>query len=254
MKIFEAHLHLDHRNGVSARVAADALLHEMKACDVEYAVVLHLLTQPWPVAEVSEVLRAEEKLIGFINVDPLSPTALADLERAKALGFRGLKLHPRQQRFKPDDPANVELVRAAGRLRMPVLIDCFPDGDWLAAGLSVLQYAALARSAPEATVIVAHAAGHHCIDLMMLAKRTPNLWFDLSYSLLYYRGSPVIPTLFYCMKSMRYQRVLFGTDYPDRPLVESVKSSLELFDEFGLHGEERERILWKNAHDLLLPS
>jgi predicted TIM-barrel fold metal-dependent hydrolase len=254
MKVFEAHLHLDHRNGVSARAAADALLREMNVCDVDHAVVLHLLTQPWTVTEVADVLRDEERLIGFINVDPLSPTALVDLGRAKTLGFRGLKLHPRQQRFRPDDPVNVELVRAAGKLRMPVLIDCFPDGDWLAAGLSVLQYAALARAVPETTVIVAHAAGHHCIDLMMLAKRTPNLWFDISYSLLYYRGSPVVPSLFYCMKSMRYQRVLFGTDYPDRPLVESVKASLDLFDEFGLQGEERERILWKNAHELLLPS
>ncbi len=133
---------------------------------------------------------------------------------------------------------------------MPVLLDCFPDGDWLMAGLNVLQYATLARQSPNTTVIVAHAAGHHCLDLLMLAKRVKNLWFDISYSLLYY-GSPVIEAIFYAMESIRYERVLFGTDYPDRSLRTSVEKSLELMDKFGVCGEAREKLLWKNALELL---
>jgi predicted TIM-barrel fold metal-dependent hydrolase len=121
----------------------------------------------------------------------------------------------------------------------------------LLSGLNVLQYAKLAREAPQTRVLVAHAAGHHCIDLMMLAKRIPNLWFDVSYSLLYYRA-PVIDALFYCLKSVRYERVTFGTDYPDRPLKTSVEMSLALLDKFGVGGEAREKLLWKNARELML--
>jgi predicted TIM-barrel fold metal-dependent hydrolase len=222
----------------------------MESCGVGHAVVLHLLWQPWSVEEVAEALSEQPLLTGFVNVDPCSRSALENLQRGHDLGFRGVKLHPRIQHYRPDDASCVALVRRAGELGMPVLLDCFPDGDWLMAGLDVLQYATLAREAPDTKVIVAHAAGHHCLDLLMLAKRVKNLWFDVSYSLLYYRG-PVIESLFYALESIRYERVLFGTDYPDRPLKISVESSLALIDDFGVTGDARSRLLWKNASELL---
>jgi predicted TIM-barrel fold metal-dependent hydrolase len=249
--IFDAHLHLDDQLGGTADHAAQKLVDEMQGCGVGHAVVLHLLWQPWRVEEVAEALAKQPMLTGFINVDPHSPTALSDLQRGHELGFRGLKLHPRVQKFYPDDAACIELVERAGELGMPALIDCFPDGDWLMAGLTVRQYATLAREAPRAKVIVAHAAGHHCLDLLMLAKRVPNLWFDLSYSLLYY-GGPVVESLLYCLRSIRCERVTFGTDCPDRPLKESIKMSLAVLDRYGVAGDEREKLLWKNACKLLL--
>lgn len=234
----------------TARQAVDQLLLEIDSCGVGHAVVLHLLWQPWSVEEVAEALAGQPRLTGFVNVDPHLPSALDEIQRGHELGFQGLKLHPRIQRYRPDDAACVAVVRRAGDLGMPVLLDCFPDGDWLMAGLSVLQYAMLARAAPETKIIVAHAAGHHCLDLLMLAKRVKNLWFDISYSLLYYK-SPVIDSIFYAMESMRYERVLFGTDYPDRPLKASVESSLELLNRFGVVGEKKDKILWENALALL---
>jgi len=234
----------------SAVAAVRQLLLEMDSCGVGHAVVLHLLWQPWTVEEVAEALASQPRLTGFVNIDPRLKTALDDIKIGRELGFRGLKLHPRIQCYRPDDEVCVAVVRRAGELGMPVLLDCFPDGDWLMAGLNVLQYAALAREAPETKVIVAHAAGHHCLDLLMLAKRVKNIWFDISYSLLYY-GNPVIESLFYAMESIRYERVLFGTDYPDRPLRLSVEKSLALMDKFGVSGEAREKLLWKNALELL---
>jgi predicted TIM-barrel fold metal-dependent hydrolase len=234
----------------SAAAAVEQLLLEMNSCNVGHAVVLHLLWQPWSVEEVSQALASQPALTGFINIDPRAPGAIDDVNKGFDLGFRGLKLHPRIQCYRPDDPACIAVARRAGDLGMPVLLDCFPDGDWLMAGLDVLQYATLARQSPDTTVIVAHAAGHHCLDLLMLAKRVKNLWFDFSYSLLYY-GSPVTEALFYAMESIRYERVLFGTDYPDRSLRTSVEKSLELMDKFGVCGEAREKLLWKNALELL---
>jgi predicted TIM-barrel fold metal-dependent hydrolase len=248
--IIDAHLHLDDRPAGSAADAVQRLVDEMASCGVGHAVVLHLLWQRWSVEAVAEALAQQPMLTGFINVDPRSPTALEDVQRGYELGFRGLKLHPRIQRYRPDDAECIAVVRRAGELGMPALIDCFPDGDWLMAGLNVLQYATLAREAPDARLIVAHAAGHHCLDLLMLAKRAKNLWFDLSYSLLYY-GSPVVEALFYALKSIRYERVTFGTDYPDRPLKTSIEMSLALLDKHGVEGEARDLLLWKNAQELL---
>lgn len=212
--------------------------------------MLHLLHQPWSLEEFATAIAAHPTLVPFANINPTSPSAEADLLRAKDLGYRGLKLHPRLQGYQPDTPDCVDLVRAAGALGWPVTVDCFPDGDWLMAGHDVRQYARLAREAPGARVVVAHAAGHHCLDLLMLAKRTPNLWMDLSYSLLYYEG-PVVDNLFYCLRSLRHERVLFGTDHPDRPLAVAVSRSEALFARHGLIGEPLEKLLWKNAQQLL---
>jgi predicted TIM-barrel fold metal-dependent hydrolase len=234
----------------SAAAAVRQLLLEMDSCGVGHAVVLHLLWQPWSVEEVAQALCSQPRLTGFVNIDPRLPSALEDVRRGYELGFRGLKLHPRIQCYRPDDESCVTVVQRAGDLGMPVLLDCFPDGDWLMAGLNVLQYATLARKAPDTTVIVAHAAGHHCLDLLMLAKRVKNLWFDISYSLLYYK-SPVVDSLFYALESIRYEKVLFGTDYPDRPLGISVERSLALMDKFGVAGEAREKLVWRNALELL---
>ena len=249
--IIDAHLHLDDSGGRTAAEAAHALVGEMPSCGVGHAVVLHLLWQPWSVEEVAGALAQHSSLTGFVNVDPRSANSLVDLQRGFELGFCGLKLHPRKHHFFPNDESCISLVRRAGELGMPVLIDCFPDGDWLIAGLSILQYASLARKAPGTKLVVAHAAGHHCLDLLMIAKRIPNLWFDVSYSLLYY-ASPVLEALLYCMESIRYERVTFGTDYPDRSLKTSIEKSLALLDRFGVKGEAREKVLWKNAYELLL--
>lgn len=248
--IVDSHLHLDDRDGATAQQAVQRLVEEMAGCNVSHAVVLHLAFQRWSVEEVADALATRPMLSGFVNIDPNAPDALAAVDRAAALGFVGLKLHPRLQKYRPDDAACIALVRRAGERGWPVVIDCFPDGHWLLDGLDVRQYGRLAQQAPDARVVVAHAAGHHCLDLLMIAKRVPNLWFDLSYSLLYYDG-PTIENIFYAMRSIRHERVCFGTDYPDRSLAVSVQRSLDLFEQHGLTGEARDKVLRGNALQLL---
>lgn len=250
-KIIDAHLHLDDKGGKSAASAAADLAHNMAISGIGHAVALHLLWQPWSAEEFATAIAEHPSITGFINLVPRDASALADLSKARELGFEGLKLHPRMQRYFPDEKECVQLVKKAGELEMPVVIDCFPDGDWLLSGLRLQQYASLAQQAPKTRVVVAHAAGHHCLDLLMIAKRVPNLWIDISYSLLYYQ-SPVVDALFYMMKSLRYERVMFGSDFPDRPLAESTELALALLDKFGVTGEDRDRLLWRNAQQMLL--
>ncbi len=249
-QLIDAHLHLDDREHTTAVGAVATLLSQMDTAGVDHAVVLHLKWQRWSMAEVAEALVHQPRLTGFVNIDPVSGRQPSDLAEASAMGFRGLKLHPRLQRYRPDDPRCIELVQQAGALGWPTVLDCFPDGEWLLAGLDVRQYAILAREAPASRVIVAHAAGHHCLDLLMLAKRVPNLWFDLSYSWLYYEPG-VIADIAYCIRSMRGERVLFGTDYPDRGLPESIQRSLERLAEHGVDADLQRKILWQNAYRLL---
>jgi predicted TIM-barrel fold metal-dependent hydrolase len=247
-RIIDTHLHLSPQVSGVAAIAAATLDNDLAACNVERAVVLHLLAQPWSVDEFAEAISRTKRLSGFINVDPLQEDACIRLrDGIENLGFIGLKLHPRLQQFDLDHPSVCRLVGFAGEIGVPVLIDAFPDGDWLMMGFDPLAFARLARACPRTRIIIGHFGGHHCIDFMMLAKRLPNVWFDLSYSLLYYAGSPVVSNLLYCCRSMKYRRIMYGSDYPDRDIASSVRMSLETFDSFDIAEQDLDRLLVNNA-------
>lgn len=249
-KVIDTHAHLDESCSNSAVTAAKVLNDSLIDCNIEKAVVLHLDFNKWSAEEVAEAISEHERLIGFVNIHPENPDAIRKLDLAiSSLGFQGLKLHPRLQKFTIDSEKTIQLVQHAGKLNIPVIICGFPDGDWLMQGSTVLNYASLANACPDTRIVVAHMAGHHVIDMMMLVKRIPNLYMDTSYSLLYYRGSEVVKNLIYAMKSLKFKRIFYGSDYPDRSVKETLEQSIEIFDEYGLSEVQQSKVLYQNAKE-----
>lgn len=249
-RIIDTHLHLDESIPGPARNAAEWLNHDLIEHGISRAVVLHLSFQRWPVEEIAEAIAAQDRMVGFINIHPYDKDSESQLRRGiEELRFIGLKLHPRMQRYAVDDEKTIRLVRCAGEMRVPVIICGFPDGDWLMQGSTALSYARLAKACPEAKIVVAHMGGHHVLDMMMLAKRLPNIYFDTSYSLLYYRGSGIEKALVYAMRSMRFQRVFYGSDYPDRSISDTLSQTIEVLHSEGIDDEAMHRIMYQNAKD-----
>jgi predicted TIM-barrel fold metal-dependent hydrolase len=250
MKIIDAHCHFDH-SIENASEAAKALNDQLLCENVDYAVVLHLESQRWSPEEFSKAIHNHQRLIGFVNVHPDIPDARDRLRYAvEKLGFKGLKLHPRLQKTAPNTKNTMQLVRFAGELGIPVIIDAFPDGDWLMAGYNILQYADLCKGAPETKIIVAHMGGHHVIDLLMLCKRLPNMYLDTSYSTLYFRGSGVELDLTYAMRSLKFNKILYGSDYPDRNIHDSIQGTLTVFEKAGMSSEAMAKIMYTNAAEV----
>jgi predicted TIM-barrel fold metal-dependent hydrolase len=53
---------------------------------------------------------------------------------------------------------------------------------------------------------------------------------------------------------MRGERVLFGTDYPDRSLPDSISMSLSRLAQHGVSDDLQRKLLWENAQCLLRPT
>lgn len=250
MKIIDAHLHLDSEIDGTALGAASALNESLHKASISKGLVLHLEVQPWSAEEFSKAIDKCDRLEAMINIDPKAHDANDQLSRGiEVLGYVGLKLHPRLQDFSPDDPDVVALVRHAGKLGVPVLIDAFADGTALMMGFDPLSFAKLASLAPNTRIIWAHMGGQFVINMMMLAKRLPNVYMDCSYSLLYFRGSSIPQDIAYAMSSMRYNKVFYGSDYPDRSIGDSKKLSIQTLQKYGVEGENLKKILYKNASE-----
>jgi predicted TIM-barrel fold metal-dependent hydrolase len=165
-----------------------------------------------------------DKLIGFASVDPGRPGAVAELERARGLGLRGLKLAPTYQGFDPLAPAAMEVYEAAEALGMPVV--------WHQ-GATFLRNAALehaqpvqldqvARRFPELCIVIAH-MGHPWIDeAMVVIRKHPNLYADVSA--LYPRPWQFYMGLVSACEYRVQDRLLFGTDYPFCAFADTVST------------------------------
>jgi uncharacterized protein len=144
--------------------------------------------------------RSQERFIPFVRLD-LAETPIEEAERCLDLGARGIKLHPRAQRFLLNDERLAPVFALAAERRVPILIHggrgLPPIADHLAR---------LVDQFPEAPLIIAHAG---IADLAGLAGRfagKAGVFFDTSV------WSPVDLLSFYHQVSP--EQVLYASDYP----------------------------------------
>jgi len=252
MTIYDAHVHLDSYQHKNALSAAEALNQQLIAADIEKAIVLHLEVQQWPLADINAIIQKYPRIEAFVNIHPDSKNACEQLINVmKNMQFCGLKLHPRLQQFELASHNVIKLCQQAGTLNIPVLIDAFPDGTGLMHGFNPLDYAQLAKNCPDTRFIWAHMGGHYVIDMMMLAKRLENVYFDCSFSLLYFRGSSIPQNMVYAMNSMRFERIFYGSDYPDRSIKKSLEESIVELKSLKVNEQQLEKLLYKNLKDFM---
>jgi predicted TIM-barrel fold metal-dependent hydrolase len=144
--------------------------------------------------------RSEGRLVPFVRLD-LAEEPVEEATRCLDLGARGIKLHPRAQRFLLNDERLAPVFALAADRRVPILIHggrgLPPIADHLAR---------LVDTYPDAQLIIAHAG---IADLAELADRfggKAGVFFDTSV------WSPIdLLSLFHLVSS---EQVVYASDYP----------------------------------------
>ena len=158
---------------------AQALLDE---CGVDGFVLLTIATKPTQ-HEVCNNWAAAQKcdhIFPFGSVHP-EGDALAELERIKALGLYGIKLHPDYQGFHVDEPRMFPIYRKCAELGLPVLLHAGVDPLSPDHVHSTPEMAIRAMEAcPDTTFILAHLGGNEMWDEVeeRLAGQYPQLYMD----------------------------------------------------------------------------
>jgi predicted TIM-barrel fold metal-dependent hydrolase len=177
---------------------------------------------------------SDGRLIPFVRLD-LSEQPIEEAERCLDRGARGIKLHPRAQKFLLDDERLAPVFAVAAERRVPILIHggrgLPPIADHLAR---------LVERYPEATLILAHAG---IADLSGLAGNfacKAGVFFDTSV------WSPIDLLSFF--RLVPPEQIVYASDYPYGLQPQSLLNTLRTARSAGLTEPEIRELLAGNAN------
>jgi uncharacterized protein len=178
LELFDAHTHIGADDPDGVRQTPQELLAVLARARAR--AVVFPLHEPagYPPAN-DRVLQAAAasggRLVAFCRVDPHAD-AVAEARRCLDAGARGIKLHPRAERFTLSEPAVRDIVALAHERRVPVLIHA---GRGIPAlGRDTVR---LSGEFPGASLILAHAAISDLAWLWRVLPEHPNLFIDTAW-------------------------------------------------------------------------
>lgn len=163
-----------------------------------------------------------------------------EIKRIKALGLKGIKLHPDFQHFDIDDRAMYPVYDIIRAEALPIL---FHTGDVRSNCSAPHRLAKVLKDFPGLVAIAAHLGGHDAWDEAEEYLYGKDVYLDTSS----------------CHRSLSHEtmkrlilrhdtyKIMFGTDYP----IEDYDYCIENFLKIGLCPEDNERILYANADRLI---
>jgi predicted TIM-barrel fold metal-dependent hydrolase len=179
LELFDAHTHVGQNDPDGMKQTPEELIDSLKRAGARGAFVFPF-HEPDGYRDANDaVLAAAEDsdglLVPFCRVSP-HDVAVSEARRCVQAGARGIKLHPRAERFTLDHPAVREVVSLAHEKALPVLIHA---GRGIPAlGLHAVE---LATEFPDARLILAHAGICDLSWIWRVAQDHPNLLFDTAW-------------------------------------------------------------------------
>ena len=179
-----------------------------------------------------------------------SPNIARDLAAIKKMGFRGIKIHPREPKIQLRDARLVKVFETASHLQLPIFLctyahtslEHYPVKDPL------YDIAALLKSAPAARVLLVHGGGVDLLRYAELVRFNPNLLLDLSLTFMKYRSSSLDLDIRFLFERFD-ERICIGTDFPEY-------SPQDVRDQFmkmarGIPKQKLENIAFRNIEQFL---
>ena len=261
MKIIDVHAHV-YPDTIAQR-AADSIgvfydipmhlngtVHELlvsgEAAGIAQHVVCSAAVTPSRVRSVNDYLIGvsqayPEKFITFGTMHVEFEDVEKELDRIKAAGLKGVKLHPDFQHFCLDDEKAIAMFQAMAERNLPALIH---TGDQRYPYSEPARMARVLDAVPNLKAICAHLGGWSVWNeaWRTLAGR-PGVWVDTSSSLYAIKPEDAAEVI----RHYGVDRVFFGTDYPMWNPAEEVQKFLRL----PLNAEEQEKILHLNFEKFL---
>ena len=224
----------------------ESLISVSKEQGVDKCVVLNIATnetQQENVNNFAAEINKREEIIAFGSVYPKAESAIYELERIKALGLKGIKLHPEYQNFYVDDEDLKPLYKKISQLGLIIVFHsgfdlayqmpfhCMPDNL-----LNALKWI-------DSPVVAAHWGASGCGEEVLRKLCGRDIYFDTSF------GYSHIPKSVAgrIIEKHGSEKILFGTDAP----WSTANMERRLLESLELSESELSNIYSKNAQKLL---
>jgi hypothetical protein len=176
--LLDVHTHIGSNDPDGFRCSRDELLAELELVDARAFVFPMHEPGGYPAANdmvLAAAAASEGRLFAFCRLDPGDSPA-DELRRCLAAGARGIKLHPRAERFNLDHPHLDEVYALADERRLPIL--CHAGRGIPALGRHAIEVCA---RYPGLRLILAHAGISDLGWIWRDAPAHPNLFFDTAW-------------------------------------------------------------------------
>ncbi len=226
------------------------LIDSMKAGGIDLSVVLPVVTSPKQFESINRFaaeINGKNGIISFGGIHPDCDCIEEKLDYIKALGLRGIKIHPDYQNTFIDDEKYVRIISHCIKIGLltvthsgidigfPDTVHCTPAG--------ILKLLSRLPKTDSPCLILAHTGAFGIwdeVEDMLVGK---NIFLDISYSL----DKIGEAQLMRIIKGHGADKILFATDSP----WASQSEYASLLGKLPLSAEELDMISFKNAARLL---
>lgn len=163
--------------------------------------------------------RNHPQLVPIAGFNPL--TDPGRLHELAALGFMGIKIHPRFSGLTKRLGRLGPWLREAGDAGLVVFLCTYCHGPLaqMPASDPLLDISHSLREAPDTRVVLVHGGDVQLLRYSELVRFNPNLLLDLSLTLMKYAGSSLDADLAFLFKHFD-RRICVGSDWPEYSLVD----------------------------------
>jgi len=213
--------------GMRATHTAGNITREMSELGVACSVLLPI---DYPTlsknAEVYlDVAQQRDDLISLGSVHPFARAPGDKLAAQKALGARGIKVHPAVQQVAPDHPRCMQIYRLCADLDMLVFYHCGPVGIEPKRGRRLSQlkhyWPAVAEN-PDTIFVLGHSGALQWELALDLAKHYDNVYLEFA--------SQSAPAIRRILDEGPEDRIMLGSDWPfyhQAPIIAKVLAATE---------------------------
>jgi predicted TIM-barrel fold metal-dependent hydrolase len=200
-------------------------------------------TSPEMIADAAA--RYPDRIVGVAGLDPLKASALDEVALAARLKLKGVSIDPAAIHAFPNDR---RLYPVYARCRELGLMVCFTQGPAPTLG-TYMKYGSPMPIDEVATdfrglkIIVSHGAWPWVMEMIAVAWRQETVWFEASS----YYFMPGIERFVEAANTVIPHKMLFATAHPFFPM----KQVVDQFLQFPFKPDVLERVLYRNAADLL---
>lgn len=229
-----------------------ALLENMRAAGFRRACAIGLAgVEGYEHHAFREACRPYPELVPIAGVCPrTSPDLMAEMATVKALGFAGVKLHPRLSGFALGDACLVSAFKAAKHFDLAVFLCtyCHQPVDRAPSEDPLYGLARTLRQVPDVRLMLVHGGDIDLLRYVQMVRHSPNVLVDVSFTMMKYAGSSVDFDIAYLFRGFN-RRTCFGVDHPEFTHA-AVRARFEHLAR-DLTRAEAENVGYRNLHEFL---